>query len=1071
MSWVLASGLKMGRLVIAAAVALLVLALVQLPSAAVDVYPEFTPPTVQVQSEALGLSAQEVEQLITVPLEQDLLNGVPFLAHIHSLSMPGLSQIDMTFEPGTDLYTARQMVQERMTQAHALPNVGTPPLMIQPLAATSRIAMISLSSRSVSLIDQSILARWKIRPRLMGVPGVADVSIWGQRDRQLQVQVDPRTLNAKGLTLTRLLETAGNALWVSPLTFVEASTPGTGGFIESPTQRMAVQHMLPITAPADLANIAVEGTSLRLGDVATVAEDHQPLIGDAIVDGGAGLVLVLEKFPEANTEQVTEAVEKAMADMAPGLQGISVDTHLYRPATFIEEATHNLGMAALASFVLLLLVLAVFLWSWRALLVSVLGICVPLVLAAYVLFLFHTTMTSMTLLGLAVAVGAVVEQSVSGVTGLRARIRARGGPTSGRDGATAVVAEAMAATRAPLVTATLVSLLVITPMLFLSESVVPFTRAAAAAYALALVLSLVVSLTVTPALTVILLGEHERARASGPVAGWFQRRGDRFLRRSPGRRAVPLAALAVLGVLAVALLPRVDLTPTLPVLHERNLLVELRTPSGTALGETQRVTEREAAVLRTLPGVADVGTHIGRAITADQAVDVNAAEIWMTLDGTVDEQSTIARVRGELAQYPGVRGQVVSYAQQTIDTASRTPSDLTVRLFGIDVATMRAKAHELQDMMRGVPGVVGPTVEQQLTQPTVEIEVKLDAARRVGLAPGDVRRDATTLVSGLTVGSIYEEQKIFDVVVLGRAATRASLPGLGAIRLDTPSGKQVPLSQVATVRLVSEPTAIEHNGVARSVDVTAGVNGRDPGAVVADLRARIAKMAMPLEYHAEVIGAAVDDQALNRRELLYVLAVLLGGILLLQAATSSWRRAGLLMVMIVLACTGGLATGLVFGTNGSVGFVAGLLAVLGIASHGLLGQVRRYQELESGDGGVGDAGYTDGGDGAADGAGRRFSGAEVVRRGTSERVLPVLLTSCAVAAVFLPPLLLGGAGLELLHPMAVAVLGGLVTYVLTALVVLPALYLMTTAGRGPARPDEPHADGPQSAAAAPADGR
>jgi len=1059
MSWVLASGLKMGRLVIAAAVALLVLALVQLPSAAVDVYPEFTPPSVQVQSEALGLSAQEVEQLITVPLEQDLLNGVPFLAHLHSLSMPGLSQIDMTFEPGTDLYTARQMVQERMTQAHALPNVGTPPLMIQPLAATSRVAMISLSSKSVSLIDQSILARWKIRPRLMGVPGVANVSIWGQRDRQLQVQVDPRTLNAKGLTLTKLLETAGNALWVSPLTFVEASTPGTGGFIESPSQRMAVQHMLPITAPGDLANVAVEGTGgPRLGDVATVAEDHQPLIGDAIVDGGGGLVLVLEKFPEANTEEVTEAVEKAMADMAPGLQGITVNTQLYRPATFIEEATHNLGITAVASLVLLVLVLALVLWSWRALLVSILGIAVPLVLAAYVLFLFHTTMTSMTMLGLAVAVGAVVEQSVSGVTGLRARIRARGGPTSGRAGATAVVTEAMAATRVPLVTATLVSLLVITPMLFLSESVVPFTRASAAAYALALVLSLVVSLTVTPALTVILLGDHEQARAAGPVEGWFQRTGDRFVRRSPARRAIPLAALAVLAVLAVALLPRVDLTPTLPVLHERNLLVQLRAPSGTALGETERITDRESAVLRTLPGVAEVGTHIGRAITADQAVDVNAAEIWMTLDRTADEQATIERVRRELSQYPGVRGQVVSYAQQTVDTASRTPSDLTVRLFGIDVATMRAKAHELQDMMRGVPGVVGPTVEQQLTQPTVEIQVKLDEARRLGLAPGDVRRDATTLVSGLTVGSIYEEQKIFDVVVLGKATTRASLPGLEAIRLDTPSGKQVPLSQVATVRLVSEPTAIEHNGVARSVDVTAGINGRDPGAVVADLRARIAKLAMPLEYHAEVIGSAVDDQALNRRELLYVLAVLLGGVLLLQAATSSWRRAALLTVMIVVACAGGLVTGLVFGTNGSVGFVAGLLAVLGIAGHGLLGQVRRYQELESGDG--------------EPGAGRgEVSGVDVVRRGTSERVLPVLLTSVAVAAVFLPPLVLGGAGLELLQPMAVAVLGGLVTYVLTSLVVLPALYLMTTAGRGPARPDQPHATGPASPAAAPADGR
>src|SRR4051812_12246906 len=302
MEWLFRSGLRMGRLVVAGAAAVLVLALVQLPSARVDVYPEFTAPSVQVQTEALGLSAQEVEQLVTVPLEQDLLNGVPFLKDIHSQSLPGLSQIDLTFENGSDLYTARQLVQERMTQAHALPNVGSPPLMIQPLASTSRVAMLSLSSRTVSLLDASILARWQIRPRLLGIPGVANVSIWGQRDRQLQVQVDPQRLNRKGVTLTNLLETAGNSLWVSPLTFVEASTPGTGGFIETPTQRLAIQHMLPITAAPQLAKVPVSGTKLRLGDVATVVEDHQPLIGDALVNGrNAGLVLVVEKFPDANT--------------------------------------------------------------------------------------------------------------------------------------------------------------------------------------------------------------------------------------------------------------------------------------------------------------------------------------------------------------------------------------------------------------------------------------------------------------------------------------------------------------------------------------------------------------------------------------------------------------------------------------------------------------------------------------------------------------------------------------------------------------------------------------------------
>src|ERR1700739_994562 len=257
MGWIIGSGLRFGRLVVALAIGVLLIGIAQLPAAPGDVFPGFLPTSVEVQTEALGLSAAEVEQLITVPLEQDLLNGVPWLDKIHSASMPGLSAIDLTFQPGTDLYAARQQVQERMTQAHALPNVGSPPIMIQPTAASGRVAMIRLSPSSVSPIDMSVLARWKIKPRLMGVPGVANVAIYGQRDRQLQVQVDPKKLRAEHVSLTQVIETAGNALWVSPLTFVEASTPGTGGFFESAGQRVSVQHISPITTPAQLSAVPV----------------------------------------------------------------------------------------------------------------------------------------------------------------------------------------------------------------------------------------------------------------------------------------------------------------------------------------------------------------------------------------------------------------------------------------------------------------------------------------------------------------------------------------------------------------------------------------------------------------------------------------------------------------------------------------------------------------------------------------------------------------------------------------------------------------------------------------------
>jgi Cu/Ag efflux pump CusA len=320
-AWLTGSAIALRRLVVAAVVAVLGLGVVQLQNARLDVYPEFDATQVEVQAEALGLSAQEVEQLITVPIEQDLLNGVPWLRSITSRSLPGLSAIDLVFEPGTDLYQARQMVQERMSQAKALPNVGTPPAVIQPTSSTSRVAMIGMRSTSVSLIDMSVLARWQIRPRLMSIPGVAQVSIFGQQDRQLQVQVDPQQLGKRNVTLTQLIETTGNALWVSPLSFVEASTPGTGGFVETPNQRLGVQHVSPITSARQLADVAVEGLPgppVRLGDVTSVVEDHQPLIGDANDGGRPSLMLVVERFPNANTAQVTRDVQAALDAMKPG---------------------------------------------------------------------------------------------------------------------------------------------------------------------------------------------------------------------------------------------------------------------------------------------------------------------------------------------------------------------------------------------------------------------------------------------------------------------------------------------------------------------------------------------------------------------------------------------------------------------------------------------------------------------------------------------------------------------------------------------------------------------------------
>jgi Cu/Ag efflux pump CusA len=1028
MGWIVGSSLRFGRLVLALALGLMVIGITQLRSAPIDVYPEFVPPSVEIQTEALGLSAAEVEQLITVPLEQDLLNGVPWLDQLHSSSRPGLSAIDLTFQPGTNLYAARQMVQERMTQAHALPNVGSPPIMIQPLASTSRIAMIRLSSPQVSLIDMSVLARWKIRPRLMGVHGVANVAIYGQRDRQLQVQVDPKRLRADHVSLTQVIETAGNALWVSPLTFVEASTPGTGGFFESASQRLAVQHISPISTPRQLAAVPVEGSkagSQQLADVANVIEDHQPLIGDAVGKGAPSLLLVVEKFPGADVLQVTRDIEHAMAEMAPGLKGITVDTREYRPATFVETALRNAGWVALIGLALLLAVLLAVFGTWRAALIG--GVVVPLSLtaAAYVLYLLGTTFTTITLLGLAVAVGVVIDDVVTDIDAVRRRTaerRGAGGPAAVSED----IRAALSAVRGSLVFAVLALLLAALPFLFLGTVVTAFTRPLVLTYGLAVLCSTLVAVTLTPVLAALLLRSTGAGR-SGPLPGLVRRMTGRGLAviTRPGRA---WAAAGVLALAALTIIPQAGHGSVLPQLQDRNLLLRVQAAPGTSLAEMDRITAAAGAQLRALPGVKTVGTHVGRAVGSDQLVDVNSAEVWITLGDRADYGRSEAAIRTLMRGYPGLRADLLTYpGDRLAQVMAGQKDDLVVRVYGADLSVLQRKAGEIRAMLSRVPGVAAPAVTRVPEQPTVDVRVNLAAAQRYGLKPGDVRRDATTLTSGLVVGNLYEQSKIFDVVVWGAPQVRSNLTELGNLLIDTPSGGQVALKDVASVTVRAEPAAIIHDDALRSVEVTARVTG-DPSAAASDVRARLARVPMPYEYHAEVFGNATVAQADRLRALGYGAAALAGVFLLLQAAAASWRRAGLMLVSLPLSAAGGLLTAPLAGGVGTAGALAGLfaLAALAIRASVLLG--RRIHAAEE------------------------AAGERAILLATVERALPLTQSVLVTAAVMLPAVIAGTrAGLEFLHPLAVTMLGGLASLLLVQVFVLPALLL--AAARHPREPE------------------
>ena len=548
--WIIGTSLRLRFLIIVLAAVLMLFGITQLGNMPVDIYPEIDPPMVEVQTEALGLSAEEVEAMITVPMEADLLNGVAWLDQIYSESVDGLSSILLIFEPGTDPIRARQMVQERLTEAYALPNVSKPPVMLQPLSASSRAMMVGLSSDELSLIELGVLARWNIKPRLMGVPGVANVAVWGQRERQLQVLVDPAELHAEGVTLDQIIETTGEALWVSPLTFLESSNPGTAGWIDTPNQRLGVRHLLPISNPEDLAKVAVvDGDGLLLGDVATVVEDHQPLIGDAMLDDGPGVLLVIEKFPGANTLEVTRGVEEAFAALAPGLPGVQVDTNIFRPANYIEQATSNLSTLLLIGAVLMIVVIGLFFLNWRTALISIVVIPLSLVMATYVLYLRGETFNPMILMGLVVALGVIVDDAIIDVDQIWRRLRGRGDDSA--ISAEDVVLEAAVEMRGPIGYATLIVLLAAVPVFFLGGVSGAFVQPTAVSYVMAVLVSLVVALLVTPALSLILLSNTKSGPGESAVVRGLQKGYNAIL--APVVKAPIVSLVIALVVILVGL--------------------------------------------------------------------------------------------------------------------------------------------------------------------------------------------------------------------------------------------------------------------------------------------------------------------------------------------------------------------------------------------------------------------------------------------------------------------------------------------------------------------------------------
>jgi CzcA family heavy metal efflux pump len=1010
--------------VVFAAAALLVFGFLQTRGAETDVFPEFAPPIIEVQTLATGNSSTEVEELITIPIE-DALNGVEGLDEMRSYSVEQVSSIKLYFKRGTDRNQARQLIQERLAGVTSqLPQWASPPFMMPSLSSTSRILKIGLTSDELSPLDMSAIAYWKIRQRLTRVTGVAQVLIYGERLKQRHVQVDPRKLAENGVTLNQVMATTANALDAGVLPFQEAFTVGTGGFVESGGQRMNVRNIQPIVSQKELGDVPLErrnGKPMRLGDVAHVVEDTMPLWGDAGIGGKPGLMLIVQKVPGANTLEVTKGVEEAMDEMKPGLPGIQVHDGLFRPATFIDMALDNLIEAMLLGILLVVLILAAFLFEWRTAFISLLAIPLSLMSALVILEMTGTVINVMILAGLVVAIGVVVDDAIIDVENIVRRLRqAR---AEGRDVSTfRVVLDASVEVRSTIIYATLIDVTAIVPVFFLSGISGSFFQPLVLAYGLAVLASMLVAATVTPALCYLMVSRGHRQKES-PLT--------RVLKRGYGaalsvvmRRPHPAIVTAALVIGAGMFVYPTLGQSLLPNFKENDLITYWATKPGTSLEETMRIANRGCKdYLKRIDAVETCASHSGQALLGDEIHGVNFDEQWVSLDPDKDYDESVGQIREVIDSYPGLYRTTQTYLRERVkEVLSGSSESIVVRVYGPEFDTLTKKAEEITTKLAAIDGTVDPHVEQVEQIPQIEVEVDIDAARRHGITPGHVRRQSSALVASEEVSDIFVGGKAFDIHVWTQKDFRDSVTDVENMLIDTPRGGQVRLKEVADITIEPIANTIKHERQTRRIDAAADVGGRDLASVVDDVHEAIADIEFPAGYHAEVLGEAPELNAAQDDLLLYGILAAAVIFLLIQAGLGSLRLAALVFLLLPMALAGAVLAAKIDTGVLSLGSLVGFLTVLGIAGRNGIFMVAHFRHLEEQEGVP--------------------FGPQLVLQGAKDRLAPILMTASATGLALVPLALAGPIpGNEIEHPLAVTILGGLVTATLLNLFVLPSLYL------------------------------
>lgn len=1022
LNWIVSTSLRHRGVVVALACAALVAGTNAAFRAKLDVFPDFVPPQVVIQTEAPGFAPEQVELLVTVPIES-ALGGLGALESLRSESIQGLSVITTTFTESADVLAVRQALAERLgTLAGQLPLGVAAPKMEPLTSATMDVLKIGLVSDRLSPRELRDLARWTLWPKLLSIPGVARINIFGGEVPQLQIQVRPEDLLAHGVTLSDVVAAASRSTGIFG-----------AGFIDTPNQRIVLRSEGQSLDAEALGRVVVgmAATSpVRLRDVASVEESAAPRYGDAIIQGRPGVLLTISSQYGSNTLEVTHGLERALDELAPLFAERSVELfpRLHRPASFIDHALHNLRFSLLLGAGLVIAVLFPFLGHFRTTLISITAIPLSLLGAVLVLERLGITLNTMTLGGLAIAVGEVVDDAIIDIENIVRRLRENRRLALPR-AAHHVVLDASLEVRGAVVYASFVVALVFLPLLTLSGLAGKFFAPLGVAYLLAVMASLTVALTLTPALALIFFGDEEIGEAEPRLQAWIKPRYQGLLRRLMTHPRALFTGAIALTISAAACLPFVG-GGFLPEFREGHLVLQVSQAPGASIDEMLRVGRSISLGLLDIAGVATVEQQVGRAEQGEDTWGPHRSEFHVELDeSAVADQIGIGdQLRELLAGYPGLDFEVLTFLGDRIsETLTGETAPVVLNLFGPDLDVLDIQAAEVARVLASVPGASEVRVKAPSGAPMLTIALRPDSLAEFGFQPVDVLQAVQTAYQGQVVAQVHRGERVEDVVVVLADEKRHDPAQVGSLLVRSPTGTILALRDLADIQLESGRLSILHEGGRRRQGITCVPRGRDVVSFVDEAERSIREqLVLPAGTYLEFGGTAQAQSAAQRELLTECGLALFGVIILLWTVFRSGRMLALILANIPFGLVGGVIAVLLVKISSpeegglTMGSLVGFVTLFGITMRNSIMLVSHCRHLVEVEGAVWNL--------------------ETVIRASTDRVVPILMTAL-VTGLALVPLAVqsGSAGREIEGPMAIVILGGLISSACLNLLVLPAL--------------------------------